>query len=129
MEIEATSQKSDVVYTIKEFLKDLNEGIWSELEQRKPYIDIFRQELQQSYLRIIEKLLDGENKIRNISDRVLAKNQLSAYSKGQVIQSLEILRNKISKGLSNADSNSRGHLLLMENAIDVLLKGPSLELR
>jgi len=122
VEIEATSQKSDVVYTIKEFLKDLNEGIWSELEQRKPYIDIFRQELQQSYLRIIEKLLDGENKIRNISDRVLAKNQLSAYSKGQVIQSLEILRNKISKGLSNADSNSRGHLLLMENAIDVLLK-------
>jgi hypothetical protein len=44
-------------YQITELLSDLKKGIWSELATRKP-IDIYRRNLQKSYVNILNSLLN-----------------------------------------------------------------------
>ncbi len=47
------------IYTVDEMLTDLRNGIWSELDDRAVTIDLYRRNLQRSYLEIVEIRLGG----------------------------------------------------------------------
>ena len=61
VEAQANTGNKDV-YSIIELLSDLKKGVWNELYSHEP-IDIYRRQLQQSYIKQINKLLNpGEVK-------------------------------------------------------------------
>lgn len=48
-------------YTIAELVNDLQNGIWSELDAPTPTVDIYRRNLQRSYLQVLKPRLNGDN--------------------------------------------------------------------
>jgi hypothetical protein len=54
--VEAEAEQGNSAYQITELLSDLKKGIWSELAARRP-IDIYRRNLQKSYVNILSSLL------------------------------------------------------------------------
>ncbi len=55
--LEAEALSGNKAYALTEFLKDLKKGIWSELITKKP-IEIYRRNLQKSYINILDNLLN-----------------------------------------------------------------------
>ncbi|MEI7420555.1 MAG: zinc-dependent metalloprotease [Prolixibacteraceae bacterium] len=62
VEAQANTANKDV-YSIIELLSDLKKGVWNELYSHEP-IDIYRRQLQQTYIKQVNKLLNpGETKL------------------------------------------------------------------
>jgi hypothetical protein len=78
-----------------ELFADLRAGIWSELEQDRVTIDLYRRNLQRSHVNSLVGLLGSG-----------AGSDLAAVSRHE----LEALREQIRKKLEGADSLSRLHL-------------------
>ena len=57
-EYEALAGPRGNSYTVAEFLGDLRSGIWSELTQRNPTVDVYRRTLQRVYLEAAERAID-----------------------------------------------------------------------
>jgi hypothetical protein len=55
--VEANASIGNEAYTLTDLLADLKKGIWAELPGRKP-IDIYRRNLQKSYINILDNLLN-----------------------------------------------------------------------
>jgi hypothetical protein len=55
--IQAEAKNGSQAYTITELFNDLKRGIWSELAAKKP-IDVYRRNLQKSYINILSNLLN-----------------------------------------------------------------------
>jgi len=45
------------VYTVADLLEDLRRGVWSELDDRDPRVDVFRRNLQREYLSAVDRFL------------------------------------------------------------------------
>lgn len=61
--VEQSTLDSGMAYLPTEFLRDLREGIWSELRSSEIAIDPFRRNLQRTYLEIIDLRLNGRNAV------------------------------------------------------------------
>jgi hypothetical protein len=55
--IDQEASIGDKAYTVSELLADLKKGVWSEVSARRP-IDMFRRNLQKSYVNILDGLLN-----------------------------------------------------------------------
>jgi hypothetical protein len=60
-EIEATSAAASEVYTVGEMMGETRKGVWSELTHRNVDVDLYRRNLQRSYIQVVENRLDAEN--------------------------------------------------------------------
>ncbi len=57
LELQATAAPADA-YPLPDFLDSVRKGIWSELSQAHPTIDIYRRTLQNNYLTLIDRKLN-----------------------------------------------------------------------
>ncbi len=64
--VDAEAAKGNSAYQVIELLNDLKKGIWSELPGRKP-IDIYRRNLQKSYVNTLDDLLNPPKSSQTIS--------------------------------------------------------------
>ncbi len=58
LELQAIAKNSADAYPLPTFLDDVRRGIWSELAQPHPAIDIYRRTLQNNYLTLIDRKLN-----------------------------------------------------------------------
>jgi hypothetical protein len=89
------TKPGDPTYGPWELFANLRTGIWSELEQDRVTIDLYRRNLQRSHVNVLVGLLGSG-----------AGSDLAAVSRHE----LEALREQISKKLEGADSLSKLHL-------------------
>jgi hypothetical protein len=47
-------------YTVAEMVSDLQRGIWSELAQPQPAVDVYRRSLQRTYLQLLKTRVNGD---------------------------------------------------------------------
>lgn len=52
-------------YTVLEMVTDLQNGIWSELSQGTPVVDLYRRNLQRAYLQTVRSRVTGEGAAQN----------------------------------------------------------------
>lgn len=57
VDYEALAARPGEAYTIANMLGDLRQGVWSELSQSNPRVDIYRRNLQRAYLDAVENTL------------------------------------------------------------------------
>lgn len=58
LEQEGVARDKDDVYTLATMLDDVRRGVWEELASARPVIDVFRRELQNDYLSLINRKLN-----------------------------------------------------------------------
>jgi hypothetical protein len=58
IEYEALASRGGEYYSVGELLGDLRGGVWSELTQGNPRIDVYRRNLQRAYLEAVENTLN-----------------------------------------------------------------------
>jgi hypothetical protein len=58
IEYEALARRPADAYTVADMLGDLRRGVWSELNQASPRVDVYRRNLQRAYLEAVETTLD-----------------------------------------------------------------------
>ena len=96
-------------YTVSQLVGDLTDGIWSELNQPKPKIDIFRRIVQRSYLRIFDSKANSNS-----------HDDLRLY----VRIKLQKLASRIDKAIPHAaDSITKLHLADARRDIENILNG------
>jgi hypothetical protein len=60
-EIEAMSSNPRDVYTVQEMMDETRKGVWTELTHRNVNVDLFRRNLQRSYIEVVENRLNASN--------------------------------------------------------------------
>ncbi len=55
-------------YTVSQLVNDVQSGIWSELVQTSPVVDIYRRNLQRAYLGYLKQILDPNSPLPSTSD-------------------------------------------------------------
>jgi hypothetical protein len=63
--VEQSTLDKNAAYAPDEFLRDLRDGLWSELRLPEIVVDPFRRNLQRTYLEIIDTRLNGSNPVSN----------------------------------------------------------------
>jgi len=58
LEEQALAARPGDAYPLPDFLDDVRKGIWSELDQAHPVIDVYRRTLQNNYLSLIDRKLN-----------------------------------------------------------------------
>ena len=95
---------ADRTYSLKEMLKDLREGIWSEVYQNRP-TDTFRRSIQRAHIDRLEMLMDDED--ARGSDVV-----------SHVLNELELIKDAISQ-LQNRISHDETKIHLQESVFRI----------
>lgn len=107
-EIELMYGSEMEVYPVAEMLRDIRRGVWSELRSGRPDIDLFRRNLQRSWLTVIENRLDAGN--------------ISGESRSLLRGNLRLLRSDVQRSVSNAANPvTRMHLEDVLDEIDRIL--------
>ncbi len=107
-EIELMYGSEMEVYPVAEMLRDIRRGVWSELRSGRPDIDLFRRNLQRSWLTVIENRLDAGN--------------ISGESRSLLRGNLRLLRTDVQRSVSNAANPvTRMHLEDVLDEIDRIL--------
>ncbi len=60
-EIEISHGSEMDIYPVFEMLRDVRQGVWSELNSVRPDIDLYRRNLQRSWVQVIQNRLDSSN--------------------------------------------------------------------
>lgn len=60
--VEIAAQQGAAAYTIDQLTSDLVRGIWFELSDTPPVVDIYRRNLQRSFLDVVDERLNGASK-------------------------------------------------------------------
>jgi len=55
LEEQATASRASDAYPLPDFLDDVRKGIWSELDDAHPVIDVYRRTLQNNYLALVDR--------------------------------------------------------------------------
>lgn len=58
LELEGTARDRTQVYTLASMLDDVRRGVWEELGSARPSIDVFRRELQNDFLALVDRKLN-----------------------------------------------------------------------
>ncbi|HEX6132708.1 MAG TPA: zinc-dependent metalloprotease, partial [Longimicrobiales bacterium] len=91
-EYEALAGPRGEAYTIAELLRDLRTGVWTELTQNNPDIDVYRRTLQRAYLDAAERAIDPPQPPGNASAQVRA-----AYEAARISDARALLRGELSE--------------------------------
>lgn len=105
-EIEAMYASEMEVYSVAEMLRDVRQGIWSELRQSRVDIDLFRRNLQRAWLEVVDARLESDN--------------LSGETRSLLRGNLRLLKADVERARSNAaNAVTRMHL---EDVLDEINK-------
>lgn len=77
---DAEAQLGEKAYRVSEMCRQLTDGVWSELAEKKPVVDIYRRGLQRTYLTTIDGRLNGSSKTQT-DLRLYMKAELKALAK------------------------------------------------
>jgi len=108
LDLEATGYDN---YTLVELVEDLKEGIFDELNDNNPEINVFRRNLQRSFVEQMISFISGES---------AAKNDLQAVARGTLIDLQKELQQHISK---NRKGIEHYHFIDLKEIIDIALEG------
>jgi hypothetical protein len=118
--LDAEAVQGNNAYQMTELLSDLKKGIWSELAGRKT-IDIYRRNLQKSYVSMLINMLGGSSAPPSIGSFIMVSSSASDRSdvKSVVRGHLAALRTEIlSASAGIADQMSKFHLQDVAKRID-----------
>ncbi len=109
-EIELSHSHEMAVYRVDEMLADVRRGIWSELDNARPDIDLYRRNVQRSWVDILGNRLESNN--------------LSGESRAHLRDNLRTVKADIERRQRNAaNAQTRMHLADMLDEINTLLEG------
>ncbi|MCB0777070.1 MAG: zinc-dependent metalloprotease, partial [Chitinophagaceae bacterium] len=119
---EAESMLGANAYSINDLLNDLKKGIWSELSGRKP-IDVYRRQLQKSYVLTLGRLIDPPASQSGTSGRAADPVMTDKTDILSVVRAhLSALRSEINAAAAGtADKMSKYHLQDLSKRIDDIL--------
>ncbi|MCH8567683.1 MAG: zinc-dependent metalloprotease [Balneolales bacterium] len=107
-EIELTHGGEMEVYPVSQMLRDVRTGVWSELNSSRPDVDLFRRNLQRTWVHVIDNRLHSEN--------------LSGETRALMRGNLRLIRTQIERSTANAaNAETRMHLEDMLDEINKLL--------
>jgi hypothetical protein len=128
MDAEVVSPKD--AYTAMEFLADVQDGVWSELKNSAPTIDVCRRQLQRSYLDHLNKELNPKEEapVRSVIPRrgdmspLLSADSRDTDFRAAARASLQELQSRL-KGAAGkgADAMTRAHLEECQHEIERIL--------
>lgn len=129
MDAEAKLEKGEKVYTVNEFLTDMRNGIFSELDGRNIVVDPYRRKLQRAFVDELGKKINPEKPVQPATTtptaRVLQPVQrpveftdLPPVARGKLAE----LRTKLSSSvMKTKDETTRYHIQGLASAIDKIL--------
>lgn len=107
-EIEISHAAEMDVYPVDHMLRDVRSGVWSELDSRRPDIDLYRRNLQRSWVDVL--------------DRRLASNNLSGETRAHLRGNLRTVKTQIENRVNqSANPQTRMHLEDMLDEINKIL--------
>lgn len=117
------SARSSNPYTLAEYLKDLTNDIWTELDNHQ-LIDIYRRNLQKHYINKLEIILHPEVKDPLVINSFITEPPSDISDVQSLIRAfLRDLKNKIDIDIpSITDEETKYHLLDVSSRIDNILK-------
>jgi Met-zincin len=121
--VDADAELGSNTYRITDLLSDLKKGIWTELATKKP-IDIYRRNLQKSYVNILDNLLNppsGNGPAINIPGLIIITSNSADKSdvKSVVRAHLAALKNEATAAAAGAtDTMTKYHLQDIAKRID-----------
>lgn len=108
-ELERNDTGETEIYPVDQMLYDVRKGVWSELDQSRPDIDLYRRNLQRSWVQVLENRLDSEN--------------LSGETRAHLRANLRDVKSDIERRQANAaNTHTRAHLADMLDEINALLE-------
>jgi len=57
------AQNGSKVYTVSRLVRDVSDGVWNEVDAVMPQIDVYRRQLQRTYLKAMDDRINGEESI------------------------------------------------------------------
>jgi hypothetical protein len=136
IEYEVLARPGERVYTATDLLSDLRRGIWTELSASRPAIDVYRRNLQRSYLEIAAQLIEPERESGSSDSKAKGTPTPSGESSAPrgagdarplLRGELVMLRKAVSAAIPRAkDTMSRLHLEDVQVEIDRILDRPPL---
>ena len=119
--LDAEAAVGSNAYQVIELLNDLKKGIWSELPGKKP-VDIYRRNLQKSYVNVLSALLKSTSTITIAGVTVSSSSPDKSDTKSIVRAHLATLRGEIvAASGGNSDLMTRYHLQDLAKRIDTIL--------
>ena len=119
--VDAEAVQGNNAYQLTELLSDLKKGIWNELAARKP-IDIYRRQLQKSYINILSSLINpssGGQSVSTGSFIIITSSNDKSDIKSVVRAHLAALRAEVNAAATGtADAMSKYHLQDVSKRID-----------
>ncbi|MFU8860243.1 MAG: zinc-dependent metalloprotease [Cyclonatronaceae bacterium] len=107
-EIEAASTDTREVYTIGEMMSEARKGVWAELTHRNVNVDLYRRNLQRSYIEVVENRLNAED----------LSGEARAIFRGNLVQ----ISTDIDRVMSRAQNDTtRMHLQDIKKEIERIL--------
>jgi len=105
------AENGSSAYTVSQLASDVQNGVWSELDQSHPNIDVFRRSLQSNYLVMVDSRINGPG---------ATKTDLAGIER----EDLRKLAKKIDKAIVRAASNSTAvHLKEARRVINLIVDG------
>jgi hypothetical protein len=104
----------DGAYAALQFLTDVQDGVWTELKDKQPAVDVLRRNLQRAYLEHLKQELepkDGKEAARGTDLRAVARFALK-----------DLADRIASAGQRTQDAITRVHLLDCQREIELILK-------
>ncbi len=110
LDIQATS--TGTAYTVGNLVRDVQNGIWSELYKPAPVVDLYRRNLQRAYLETLRGKLQGDS---------ATPTDLRPVATGSLMD----LQRAIDRALvKTTDADTRLHLMDSRVTIERILKAP-----
>ena len=117
IEYEALQTPDARAYTVADLLADLRDGVWTELDDRSVRIDVFRRNLQRTYVETLARHVAAESTARQITSSNSSRSSSSdarALLRGELIELRRVVGDAIPRA---ADANTRLHLRDLEAEI------------
>jgi hypothetical protein len=124
IEYEAFATKDAPAYTIADLLTDLRAGVWSELSERSVQVDVFRRNLQRTYIETLARQVAAGSTARAVANTassgisVANASDARAMLRGELIELHRAVADAIPRA---ADANTRLHLRDLEAEISGVL--------
>ncbi len=126
LNVEAVTASKADVYALSQMLDDVRRGLWSELAEASPSIDVYRRTLQDEYLALVDRKLNpppagaaAANPFAAFGRRV---EPLSDDAKSALRGELLLLRDDVRRAAPRAaDQETRFHLQSAEHRIGDIL--------
>jgi hypothetical protein len=119
-EYEALAGPRGNSYTIAEFLADLRTGVWAELTQGNPDVDVYRRTLQRVYLEAAERAIDPPTPPASASPAVRAAAEAARTSDARALLRGELVElQRLAQAAANRTNDAMTRLHLRDINLEI----------